>query len=290
MIDEYFIEVDVLRNRLAESCLKIIDVRDPEEYCEGHIPGAVNVREIFDYLVTHDNGGCSAMQEYFLQLFRDKGITGHEEIIIYEDAMDSSYAVSCRGWFILKHLGHPHVRVLHGGFQAWLLQSNPINREIPFWNRGLFEPCLDHSMILTAEEMLASLTDPAIIKVDCRDRAEWVGFSSSPYGPDFAPQKGRIPGAVWIEWYQLMRRDHGIPWLRSGEELKSLFAEAGITPESTVYLYCFKGARTSLMYIAMKIAGIQQVRNYFGAWNEWSRIPEMPVDRGYPAMHSEKRK
>jgi thiosulfate/3-mercaptopyruvate sulfurtransferase len=55
-------------------------------------------------------------------------------------------------------------------------------------------------------------------------------------------------------------------------------------PKSTVPLYCFKSARTYLMYIAMKIAGIQHVYHYFGAWNEWSRIPEIPVERGYPVF------
>jgi thiosulfate/3-mercaptopyruvate sulfurtransferase len=284
MISEYFIEVETLRSRLTEPCLRLVDVRDPEEFREGHIPGAVNIREIFDYLATRENGGCPAMREYFVQLFREKGITGQEQIVIYEDAMDSSYAVSCRGWFILKHLGHPHVRVLHGGFQAWKQLGGPTCQEVHLCAPGRFEPNIDHSMILTAEEMLASLADSTIIKVDCRDRAEWVGFSSSPYGPDFAPRKGRIPGAVWIEWYQLMHRERGIPRLRSREELTALFAEAGISPMSVVYLYCFKGARTSLVYIAMKLAGIQRVRNYFGAWNEWARIPDMPVEKGYPAF------
>ena len=43
--------------------------------------------------------------------------------------------------------------------------------------------------------MLKSLGDDAIIKLDVRDVDEWIGTSSSPYGPDFAPRKGRIPGA-----------------------------------------------------------------------------------------------
>jgi thiosulfate/3-mercaptopyruvate sulfurtransferase len=222
------------------------------------------------------------MRTYFTDLFGRKGISGRERIVIYEDAMDNSYAVSCRGWFILKHLGHPYVRVLHGGFQAWLRRRGSVSQEVLVRHPGQFEARIDHGMILTFEEMREALLDPSIIKVDCRDRAEWVGFSSSPYGPDFAPRKGRIPGAVWIEWYNLMRQEEGIPWLRNPDELRHLFAEAGITAQSRVYLYCFKGARTSLMYIAMKLAGIENVRNYFGAWNEWSRLPDLPIEKGYP--------
>lgn len=279
----YFIEVGALSGELPDPETVILDVRDPSEYREGHIPGAINVREIFDYLATRENGGCEAMRVYFTRLFGQKGITGGEKIVIYEDAMDNSYAASCRGWFILKHLGHPRVRVLHGGFQAWLQEGGAIVQETQLRLPGQFEVHIDHAIILTMEEMLESLSNPSIIIVDCRDRAEWVGFSSSPYGPDFTPRKGRIPGAVWIEWYRLLRQEKGIAWLRDPEELADLFAQAGIMPQSTVYLYCFKGARTSLMYIAMKLAGIHKVRNYFGAWNEWSRIPELPIERGYPS-------
>jgi len=43
-----------------------------------------------------------------------------------------------------------------------------------------------------------------------RDRVEWIGASSSPYGVDFAPRKGRLPGAIWIPWYDFMdKREDG---------------------------------------------------------------------------------
>ena len=44
-------------------------------------------------------------------------------------------------------------------------------------------------------ETLAALNDPRVVLLDVRDRDEWMGESSSPYGRDFAPRKGRLPGA-----------------------------------------------------------------------------------------------
>jgi thiosulfate/3-mercaptopyruvate sulfurtransferase len=49
-----------------------------------------------------------------------------------------------------------------------------------------------------------------------------------------------------------------------------------------VYLYCFKGARASNSLVALKEAGIKDVRMYFGSWNEWSRDPSLPVESGPP--------
>lgn len=42
------------------------------------------------------------------------------------------------------------------------------------------------------------------------------------------------------------------------------------------------GARASNTLVALKEAGIKDVRVYFGSWNKWSRIPELPIESGLP--------
>jgi len=90
--------------------LVLLDTRTPEEYAAGHIPGAVNIREIFTYLATSTAGGLDALAGTFAELFGAAGISGAERVVIYEAAMDTGYGQSCRGWFLLKYLGHPRVR------------------------------------------------------------------------------------------------------------------------------------------------------------------------------------
>lgn len=279
---KYLTSVDELSNLLYCKDVKIIDTREPEDYIVEHIPGAINIYDIFTYLSTKENGGYTAMQNHFARLFGEAGISGNERIVVYEDAMDNGYGRSCRGYFILKYLGHKNATVLHGGFQAWIQKNLPVTKEIPRIEPTIFPVAVDNSILVTADEMLTSLNDKSIIKLDVRDHAEWIGVSSSPYGPDFAPRKGRMPGAVWLEWYNMMQTVDSIPWFKDTEELKDIFAKAGIMPESNVIIYCFKGARTSNVYICMKMAGIENVRCYFGAWNEWSRDPSLPIETGYP--------
>jgi thiosulfate/3-mercaptopyruvate sulfurtransferase len=280
--NQYLTTIEELSGLLDRDDVIIIDTREPENYLREHIPGAINIYDIFSYLVTKDNGGYDAMRKKFAALFGDAGICCCERVIVYEDAMDNGYGRSCRGFFILKHLGHKNVTVLHGGFQRWLEEKLPVSGIVPLPVKKIFPVNLDNSIILTWEEVLVSMDDPEIILLDCRDRSEWIGISSSPYGPDFTPRKGRIPGAVWIEWYEMMRHDGTIPWFKEPEELREVFAQVGITAESKVYTYCFKGARTSNVFISMKLAGINNVRNYFGSWNEWSRDLSLPIEQGYP--------
>lgn len=260
----------------------IIDTREPEDYIISHIPGAINVYDIFTYLATKDNGGYESLRKTFSQLFSSIGITGNEKVVVYEDAMDNGYGRSCRGWFLLKHLGHKNVNVLHGGYQCWLLNNYPTSTKIPFTTPREFLVSIDNSMIVDSNEMLDAINNPDITILDVRDHAEWIGVSSSPYGPDFAPRKGRLPKAQWIEWYNMMKNDNSIPKFKSADELKKLFSDIGISSESNVIIYCFKGARTSNVYICMKLAGIKNVRCYFSAWNEWSRDFSLPIETGYP--------
>lgn len=288
IIDKYLISVEALAARRGREDLVIVDTREPEDYQLDHIPRAVNIHDIFTYLATWENGGYPAMRRHFGKIFGEAGLSGREEVVVYEDAMDSGYGRSCRGWFILKHLGHPNVRVLHGGYQAWLESGHPTTAATPEVQPRIFPVKPDSNIILTTEEMQRSLDDPHIIKLDVRDRIEWLGSSSSPYGPDFTPRKGRIPGAVWLEWYRLLDQEGNIPFFKRPEELRAIFTEAGINAASRVHIYCFKGSRTSCVFIALKMAGIDNIRNYFASWNEWSRDLALPIEEGYPRARRRK--
>ena len=280
--NNYLTSIQELSDMLNDKNIVIIDTREPEDYEVEHIPGAINIYDIFSYLVTKENGGYEAMRKHFTELFSNAGISGNERVVVYEDAMDNGYGRSCRGYFILSHLGHKKVSVLHGGFQKWLEGNYPVTKDVPHPVKKNFAVNIDNSILITAEEMLKSLDDPSIIRLDCRDRSEWIGISSSPYGPDFSPRKGRIPNSMWIEWYEVMKHDGTAPCFKEPEELRLLYSKVGIKQDSKVYVYCFKGARTSNMLISLKLAGIENVKNYLGSWNEWSRDFSLPIEQGYP--------
>ena len=98
-------------------------------------------------------------------------------------------------------------------------------------------------IIVDLEGMKAAVADRGVGKLDVRDADEWIGESSSPYGKDFAPREGRIPGAVWIEWYRMMKPTPQGPVFKSPTEILAECATVGITQETPVVIYCFKGAR-----------------------------------------------
>lgn len=284
MTETVLISPEELSALAATGKTVIIDTRDPKSYAAGHIPGAVNLHEIFTYLATSTAEGMAELTKKFAAAFGSAGLGGQETAVIYEQSMSTGFGQSCRGYFLLKYLGYPSARILHGGIAEWTAKGLPTSTAVPSTVARVFpvDPA-GASLIVDREAMLAAIKDTSIAKLDVRDVDEWIGESSSPYGKDFCPRKGRLPGSVWIEWYRMMKPTADGQKFKSRAEILAECASVGITPDTPVFLYCFKGARASNTFVALKEAGVKDVRIYFGSWNEWSRDPSLPIEEGTPA-------
>jgi len=280
---DILISASELADLIAKEPCVIIDTRNPDAYAGGHIPNAVNVHEIFTFLATSTPEGMHELKTKFVDAFGKAGLSGKETAVIYEQSMNSGVGQSCRGYYLLTMLGYPKIKVLHGGFDAWTSKGLPVTTEVPAPEPASFSIIPEAADILIdAKTMLAAVGKPGIALLDVRDVDEWIGESSSPYGKDFCPRKGRIPGAVWLEWYRMMKPTAEGPRFKSRDEILAECATVGIVPSTPVYLYCFKGARASNTFLALKNAGVKDVRMYFGSWNEWSRDPALPIEEGLP--------
>lgn len=277
------IEPAVLATLMETEPTVVVDTRDPAVYAAGHVPGAVNLRDIFTFLATSDAAGLAEIKDKFAAIFGEAGLSGSETAVIYEDAMNTGFGQSCRGYFLLSYLGYPKIKVLHGGYQAWLAAGLPTTTEVVAGTPATFPALTPTDILIDKDAMLAAVKAGTSALLDVRDVDEWIGVSSSPYGPDFCPRKGRIPGARWIEWYRMMKPGAEGSVFKSGPEVLAECLTAGITPDTPVIVYCFKGARASNSYLILKEAGIHNVKIYFGSWNEWSRDPALPIEEGFPA-------
>jgi thiosulfate/3-mercaptopyruvate sulfurtransferase len=282
-MEKAFISPAELKALMRLEPLVIIDTRDPAAYAAGHIPGAVNVHDIFTYLATSTPEGMKELTGKFAAAFGAAGLSGKETAVVYEQSMNTGFGQSCRGYYLLKYLGYPKVAVLHGGFSAWLADGNMAATEVPPVTPAAFPVDPAGASVMVDKDLVLGVVEKGgAVLLDVRDADEWIGESSSPYGKDFCPRKGRIPGAKWIEWYRMMKPSAAGPVMKTPDELKAEMATVGITPETPVILYCFKGARASNTFLALKEAGVKDVRMYFGSWNEWSRDPALPIDSGLP--------
>ncbi|MCG8570719.1 MAG: sulfurtransferase [Spirochaetes bacterium] len=255
-----------------------IDVRKEEEYLTGHIPGAVNIHEFFTYLAKSDEDGINELRIHFENIFSEKGMDFSKPIVVYEERLDTLYGSSCRGYFLLRLFGHQSCGILNGGLKAWINQGLKLTQVIPDLGKTQVHLEIDFSVLATKKDVLNALGNPEIKLLDDRDKDEWDAKSSSPYGVDFTPRKGKIPGAIWIEWYDFMDTSLPSPEFKTNEEIIKLCESKNIYKNDPIIVYCFKGSRASNTFIALQKAGFTNVRNYFSSWNEWSRDFNLPID------------
>jgi len=277
--------VSLCSRKPAERDLIFVDVRSPDSFAQGSITGAVNMHDIFTYLLpTSSSADMAAMRAHFGDLLRAADIrcSPSEHVIVYEDGLTKLYGSSCRGYMVLKQMGHPTVSVLEGGYNAFL-ELSEADRAIVATQRTTVGDVSEVSEGETVGDWMCG--HERVLEVvrgerkahllDVRDEEEWVGLSSSPYGKDFTPRKGRIPGAKWMEWYRLMSDDGTI---LPQKEVEALMTGMGIAKDDEVIIYCFKGARASNTLMVLQESGYHRVSNYFASWNEWSRNMDLPID------------
>ena len=128
---DVLISASELADLLKKEPCVVIDTRNPDAYGAGHLPGAVNVHEIFTYLATSTPEGMHELKTKFADAFGAAGLSGSETAVIYEQSMNSGFGQSCRGYYLLTMLGYPKVKVLHGGYDAWVAAGLPTTTDVP---------------------------------------------------------------------------------------------------------------------------------------------------------------
>ncbi|TWH49022.1 sulfurtransferase [Sporomusa sp. KB1] len=260
-----------LNDLMKDRTVKIIDVRSPERYQKEHLPEAVNTWWK-DY---EDEKGLIPSPERFAALLSKLGINNKDTIVLYADSDKHGPAYVAHFWWLLDMFGYHNVKMLDGGLEAWQASGYKLSNEISKVDSGNFRLTrIDTSKLATTEEVWTAVKkhDSNVIILDVR---EWEEFSGSIQAPG-AVRKGRIPGAVWLYWGDVLNPDKT---LKNAGELRKIFTAKGITPGKTVITYCQAGVRAAhTAYVLSEVLGYKNVKNYAGSWIEWSQREELPIE------------
>lgn len=244
---------------------------NPEPYQNAHIPGAV-FWNVFTDLLMPDlriNLNPTAIK----QLLSRSGISQETTVIAY--GSDSGTGVWI--FWLLKTFGHDRVSVLNGGYQKWVAEGRSLATELSnFVPTQDYAKSPDPSLRVLQPEVQASLSRTDCVLVDVRTLPEFRGEVFMLKPPEGTEPGGHIPSSVHLEHTLTLNEDGTF---KSVEELQTLFTSRGVTADKEVFPYCAIGGRSAYIWFVLKyLLGYPKVRNYDGSWNEWGRLPNVPIE------------
>ena len=254
----------------------LLDVRwqlaegsQPDLYASGHIPGAVFVDLDRDLAAPPGRLGRHPLPstEDFERAMRAAGVTHDGPVVVYDDADGLPAA---RAWWLLRYYGHPQVRVLDGGYRAWLAAGLPVSVAPASTGYGDFTAEPGGLPVLDADGAAALARSGVLL--DARAPERYRG-ETEPVDP----VAGHIPGARNAPTAaNLGRRGR----FRPRADLAARYAELGAADGGRpVGVYCGSGVTACADVLALAVAGVDAAL-YPGSWSGWLADPDHPVATG----------
>ncbi len=222
---ELLVSTDWLAGHLDDPGIRIVDCNVPGSFEKAHISGAVPVSD--NYYKGEDRIHVQRAAE-FEQTMSALGISNETTVIAYDS--DRGH-FSPRLFWALQLYGHDRVKVLDGGFAKWSREGRPVEQEARQYPPGDFTARERQAVNALKDDILAEIGSSETVFWDVRADDEYSGENDRG-----TARGGRIPGAVHLEWANLVTGGD-VSVFKPGDELRALLEGVGVTPDKNVVAY-----------------------------------------------------
>jgi thiosulfate/3-mercaptopyruvate sulfurtransferase len=268
------VSTDWVFKNLTNEKVRILDVSvDPGVYEKGHVPGAVGIKwhsELCDPV-----GRDIVSPENFEKLCSRAGISPDSTVVLYGD-LNNWFA--CWGYWIFTMYGHKDVKLMNGGRKKWELEKRPYDTTTPA------PRATSYKIAGSSQALRARLSDvlkvvkaesPGVL-VDVRSPDEYSGKVFAPQGiQELSIRAGHIKGARSVPWSKTVNEDGTF---KTVDELRKLYADAGVDGSKPCIAYCRIGERSSHTWFVLKVLLGYDARNYDGSWTEYGNAVGVPIE------------
>jgi thiosulfate/3-mercaptopyruvate sulfurtransferase len=262
MRSDMVVSTQWLADHLSDPKLVIVDVGMGgmmSSFGKAHIPGA---REMSDDQIESAPGAELLPDDQLKTNLEALGIGDQSRVVIYSSHW---YPMAARLLFTLDYLGFKNAAMLDGGMETWISEKRPVTTDAPKITRGslTIHPHPEIVARMADVQKFTAGADPQVVLLDARPMGRY--------------KAGHLSGAVPFFWENnLVSKDH--PVLKSADELRRMYAAAGVTPGKKIVSYCEVGQQASYAYFIARYLGYDAAM-YDGSYSEWSAAKK-PVVRG----------
>lgn len=258
----------VLGDPLVSKNLVLCCITSQEVFQTNHIPGSILVTP--KELISGVKPAVGKLPEpaRLEALMARLAIQEDSHVIVYDDE-GGGWA----GRFIwtLDVLGHAHYSYLDGGLVAWKDEGRPLEKSEITNQPGVPRPIhINEEPIASKSAVEASLNDEDSIVWDARGADEYHGSKQT------ALRNGHIPGAVNLDWLDMMDKGNSLKLLPLAE-IQDMLDSRGISRGKSIITHCHTHHRSGLSYLVGKLLGYR-IKAYDGSWSEWGNDPDTPIE------------
>lgn len=202
------------------------------------------------------------------EILSSLGISNDSKVVLCH--VRNEVSPTARMFLTLENLGlKGQVYFLNGGLEAWKKEGYPVTQEVTPPKKGKFKVTAG-DLLVDKDYVKKALTSADVVIVDARMKNYYDG------DPTGNPRDGHIANAKNIPYPDLLDAAN-LYRFKPEEKLQEYFTPVVPDKSKEIVTYCFIGQTASVVYLAGRILGYP-VKLYDGSMQEWSRIPELPME------------
>jgi thiosulfate/3-mercaptopyruvate sulfurtransferase len=273
--EQVLVTADWAQAHLDDPHIVLIEVdEDTTAYDKGHLAGAIKLDWTTDLQdpVRRD----FVDRERFGALLSERGVANDDLVVLYGG--NNNWFAAYAYWYF-KLYGHQQVRLLDGGRKKWELDSRALTDAVPARPATRYVAREQNLSIRAFRDEVTAAIGSANL-VDVRSPDEYAGRLLAPaHLPQEQSQRpGHVPTAINVPWSKAANDDGTF---RSDQELRELYAQAGIDWGKETIAYCRIGERSShTWFVLHELLDATSVRNYDGSWTEYGSLVGVPITLG----------
>jgi thiosulfate/3-mercaptopyruvate sulfurtransferase len=281
-----------LEDNIDNPNLVILDVREPDGYTAGHIPGSVNIPAFPNWFVNLLGKEWPWMElpeeGALFTTIGNAGITANSTVVVIARTVDSpsgparwGVTMAARAAVTLIYAGVKNVAMLDGGYAKWAAEGRATSTE-PVTPTAVTYTGVVNETIFVSRDYVEGKVGKSTL-VDTREADTYYGIGHDPS----SKRAGHIPTSKNLPapWFWAANVDKAVvttcmTWKDTSAIREIALTVLGKDGDEEIIIYCGVGGYASpVYYVLTEVIGYTNVKFYDGSMQEWTADPEAPVTK-----------